>query len=275
MRVTFDSQVWQQMVFPERHIKHPDHGLMVRIKDALRGDRMQGFICESFGTLEAIANKERAAFLANKIPIVKTQATNLGEGNVSISITIESDHSRHPGLHPKLEKELEEAIAIGMRLLSTPYFNLPVPSRLLNDPAIYAPEVFASADYNERFGSAVSTIVTRGVGQAVLAALVKKIAQRLEAHRPTVKWDIQLLEYAYTHSKDQAERKGIEKAVAESADGDAVAAHIAFGNEFLCSEDQGKTARGPSIFNAENRAWLKAAYGVTFVNMKELVAIPA
>jgi hypothetical protein len=57
------------------------------------------------------------------------------------------------------------------------------------------------------------------------------------------------------------------------ADGDAVAAHIAFGNDYFCTEDQGKSARGASIFDAANRAWLKATYAVKFVTMQELVEL--
>lgn len=272
MRITFDSQAWQTLVFPERHLNDPNHAAMVKIKDALRDSRVQGFICESFGSVEAIKKTDRAAFLAKKIPIVKVGTSHQGAGKVALTVTIDTDQSLHPGLHRKAEEELNEALAIGMQLLSTPYFNLPLPARLRSNPGIYAPEVFATAEYNEGFGSVLAAIVARGVGEGVLAALVKRIGQRLGANRPAVRWEIELLEYAYTHAKDQAERREIEKAVAESADGDTVAAHIASGNGFLCSEDQGRTARGPSIFNAENRAWLKAQHGVDFVSMRELAA---
>jgi hypothetical protein len=91
--------------------------------------------------------------------------------------------------------------------------------------------------------------------------------------RPAVKWDIELLEFVYTHSHDRVVQSEIEKVVAESADGDTAAAHIAFGSDFLCSEDRGRTAGARSIFDAANRAWLKAAYGVNFVNIPELAAL--
>jgi hypothetical protein len=37
--------------------------------------------------------------------------------------------------------------------------------------------------------------------------------------------------------------------VSEWADGDAVAAHIAYGNDIFCTQDQGKSAGGPSILD--------------------------
>jgi hypothetical protein len=57
---------------------------------------------------------------------------------------------------------------------------------------------------------------------------------------------------------------------AESADGDLVAAHIAFGNDYLCTEDRGRSAASPSIFDAENRAWLKTEYRVEILNVQQL-----
>lgn len=159
-----------------------------------------------------------------------------------------------------------------MRSLSTPYFNHPVPARLRDNPEIYAPETFATSEYNERYGAAVATIVARGVGQGAEAALLKEIVQRFSKNRPAVRCGIELLEQAYLHGGD-AERKEIEKAVAESADGDTVAAHIAFGSDYLCTEDQGKTAGRLSIFDADNRSWLKAVHGVNFINMQELALL--
>jgi len=44
-------------------------------------------------------------------------------------------------------------------LLATPYIGLSVPDRLRKNLHIYAEEVFATADYNERFGHVVRTIV--------------------------------------------------------------------------------------------------------------------
>jgi len=67
-----------------------------------------------------------------------------------MTIEIKADHSLHPGIGEEFEEELDEAVAIGMKLLTTPYIGLPIPARLLNNPDIYAPEVFATADYNER-----------------------------------------------------------------------------------------------------------------------------
>ena len=57
MRVTFDTNVWNRMVFPERHPNSPNYASLVKIKDAIRSGQVHGFISEGFGTVEAIQKK--------------------------------------------------------------------------------------------------------------------------------------------------------------------------------------------------------------------------
>jgi hypothetical protein len=54
------------------------------------------------------------------------------------------------------------------------------------------------------------------------------------------------------------------------APGDLVAAHIAFGNDYLCTDDKGNSAASSSIFDAHNHAWLHSQYQVKIVSAQEL-----
>ena len=273
MRVTFDTQVWNRMVFPAHHLKSPNYAAFVKINNAIRNGLVRGFICESFGTVEAVKRAERAKFHAQSTPKVEVTAKPQGRGLVGMAIEIKANHSLHPGLTVEFEEELTEALAIGMKLLSTPYIGLAIPDRLRNNPQIYAPEVFATADYNERFGGVVSAIVSRGVGEGALVTLAKDFTARLDGPWPTSLSDRALIYGVYEYackSGLKKEKRQIEKAFAESADGDLAAAHIGFGNDYLCTEDRGRSAIGPSIFDDDHRAWLKAAYGVEIVNAQQL-----
>lgn len=60
------------------------------------------------------------------------------------------------------------------------------------------------------------------------------------------------------------------RAIAEWADGDSVAAHVAYKNDVFCTEDKGKSAGGKSILDESNRCWLQETYGVTFATIREL-----
>lgn len=272
MRVTFDTNVWNRMVFPERWLDSTNYDSLVRIKDAIQSGHVRGFISEGFATVEAISKRNRAKFYAQNIPAVEVTPKVQG-GSISMSIEIKANHSQHPGIGDEFEEELNEALAIGMKLLSTPYIGLVVPDRLRNNPQIYAEEVFATAEYNERFGNVVRTIVDRGVGEGALTVLVKDLTEQLDGPRPAGLSDRALIygvyEYACTSGLSKYKRQ-IEKAFAESADGDLVASHIAFGSDYLCTEDRGRSAPSPSVFDEENRAWLKTEYGVEILNAQQL-----
>jgi hypothetical protein len=64
--------------------------------------------------------------------------------------------------------------------------------------------------------------------------------------------------------------KEFANAVAEWVDGDSVAAHVAYSNDVFCTEDQGKSASGGSILDADNRVWLAVTYNVKFATIREL-----
>ena len=276
MRVTFDTNVWNRMVLPERWRTVANYAALVKIKNAVIAGKIEGFICDSFATTETIKPRKRAEYHANKTPIISVENKPVGANLIHMTLQIETDHSLHPGLTEEFEEELTEAIAIGMKLLSTPYINVPVPARLLNNPQLYAPEVFATADYNERFGEVVSAINARGVGEGTLVALGNEIkATFVAANRKVEIGDRELIKRVYDAVRAAGDKKNmarIEKAFAEDADGDMVAAHISFGNDFICSEDRGGSAAGASVLDDENRAWLKATYGVQILDARELAS---
>ena len=261
------------MIFPERYINSSNYAALVKLKNAIRSGQVRGFLCESFGIIEAIRREDRAKFHLQNVPKVAVTHKSHGPGLHCLTIDIQANHSLHPGLTKEFEEELNEALMIGMKLLSTPYIGVPIPDRLRNNPKIYAEEVFATADYDERFGSVASAIAARGVGGGALAALAKELTARLDGPRPQEWSDREFFNRVYEYARTSnlnREKAQIEKAFAESADGDLVAAHVAFGNDYLCTEDRGRSAIGPSIFEGPNRAWLNTTYGVEILTAGQL-----
>lgn len=265
-----DSNVWERVVFPDRDSCPGSIPLLRMIKEAVQDGRVQGFICESTGTLEAIKKCERPAYFANRKPKSSIQTERVGN-NTSLTITFSTDHTLHRGLHPKLIEKLQEARAMGIRLLMVPCVGLPLPGQFLDDPTFYEPLAYSSGAYFQRFGDAAAAIEARRVGSALIAAIARRIEERFPATAQTSGAGMRLLVYA----EDEAERTEIAKAVAEWADGALVASHIGIENDLLCTEDRGRSAGGPSIFDATNRAWLSATYGVKFTNIPELAALLA
>jgi hypothetical protein len=116
----------------------------------------------------------------------------------------------------------------------------------------------------ERFAEVVRALEAKGLGMSRIKAIGERIKSRTGWNGP---WYT-----ALNQAQDDQERKEIERAVAEWADGDAIAAHIAYGNDIFCSSDRGQSAGGSSIFDADNRAWLEKTYGIRILSLKALAA---
>jgi hypothetical protein len=67
----------------------------------------------------------------------------------------------------------------------------------------------------------------------------------------------------------------VQRRIAEWADGDAIAAHIAYGNDYFCTRDAAKKAGPTSILSARNREWLLREYGARVIAPGDLAAILA
>jgi hypothetical protein len=251
LRVTFDSNVWQMAVMPSLAGKTGLFADFVVINDALQTKQIQGFISETVGTLEAIRNVGRKAYFTSIKPKVNVQVVNATQGQALLKIDIGTTHDQHPGLHRVLKERLELAIALGMRLMRAPRMTIPVPALML-DLSVFADEtdVPTSAARDNRWGDVMQTIEQRGVGSALLRILQEKAGG----------------------TADDIKEKEFARAVAEWADGDAVAAHVAYKNDIFCTEDQGRSAGGASIFDTGNRQWLAVMYGVRFATVKELAS---
>lgn len=244
MRVTFDSNAWQKVVVPNLARKTSLYDAFAGIHEALRTRKIQGFVCETVGTLEAIKRPTRKAYFSSIKPAVKIQSNAKGN-QILMSINIGANHDQHPGLPPVLRERLELAFDLGIRLMRAPRIGIPVPNLFL-DLSVFAEEVDVpiSAARDNRWGDVVSAIEQRGVGSGAL---------RLQEGR----------------FKKMGETE-FARAVAEWADGDSVAAHVAYGNDVFCTEDQGKTFGRASILDVANRKWIAATYKVRFATVREL-----
>ncbi len=132
------------------------------------------------------------------------------------------------------------------------------------DNTIYVSESIAQTiEHREIANEVAAAIECRGVGRAVALKLGLKFSDR--AGTTGELW-LQGLAQA-----NPVERTLVSKAIAEWSDGDAIASHIGYSIDAFCTKDLGRSANGPSILNAKNRAWLTETYGVVFVTPAELL----
>jgi hypothetical protein len=239
MRVSFDSNAWEKIFDPADRD-------WTNIRFALATNQIAGFISEASFRIEAIRKNERASYFA--APAMRVQFSVVErDGRPHIQMTMGPDDARHPGLPEIQSAKLKRALDAGVRLMRTAsWFGLPRPVEI-GDPAHFVRT--ADEDNREQCQTnALARIEARGVGRAAFEAAGG--------------W-----QDAGGLLQDE---KRFRKACAEWADGEFVAAHIAYRNDILCTNDQAHAA-GRSILDPVNRAWLTAEFGVRFATLDELL----
>jgi hypothetical protein len=261
MRVTFDTNTMDRVARPERFLTEPSQTDYIRIRDALRAGMVKGYFSETLVTLEGVEKKDRVAVLGSTQVVSDSRQT--GENVIAITIGLKQD--RNP-LHPKFSESVRAAQSIGMRALRGPA-RMVVGFSWKDDDGSFYEQVEPIEELVRRREIAseiAAAIEMRGLGRAKGLSLGLEFSKRAGASGEL--W-LQGLRRAQT-----TEHKKVVQAVAEWADGDSIAAHVGYGNDFFCTHDQGNGGGGPLTFDAVNRAWLASTFGVSFVTLSELAA---
>ncbi len=243
MRVSFDSNAWEPVFAPEDR----DYA---SIRAALVDRRIDGFICEAAFRIEAIRRKERAEYFAKPHMDVRFDGPVIHEGKQYSKMSFGPNDSIHPGLPDKQIKKLQRALAAGVKVMrGQNWIGLPMPLKILDINNFVSEESGAAQERMQRQLDVSALIDARSVGKAAFDAADG--------------WT--------DRDRTSAEEKQLIKACAEWADGEIVAAHIAYQNDILCTDDCAGGA-GTSIFNAANRSWLTTEFGVRFMTLGDLAA---
>jgi hypothetical protein len=260
--VTFDTNTLDKAARPDRHPKDPGLIEFQRVHEALKAGLLRGFFSETVATLEGIQRGDRAkVFGSTYLATRHSEPEVQDDGKIVHKVNLETTQPDRRPLHQENERRLAAALRLGFRALSAPRIAMP----RIDDPdkEIYVSETEqALGPRVQRFLDSASAIEARGFGTAPIMKIASRLAKRAGVTEP---W------YRSLDRAANLEEAEIANAIAEWADGDTVAAHIAFQIDYLCTGDQAK-ARS-SIFSPTERAWLKATYGVQFITMSELAVM--
>ena len=249
-RITFDTNIWPSVLIAQD---------FSAIRDAIQNKKIIACIPETIFTLEAINNLDRKKFLEDYKLHSCTTEEILPSGEIKISISIGPDAKAHPGNDKIRSKCMEDSLKMGFKVLRCSgriggIVNLDVPRELYLDDAFVD-----IAERQKVFAECLSKIEARGCG----IKMIKDIGSKYSIKS----W---LDGIANVPQKDW---KQIPRAVAEWADGDAIAAHIAYKNDYFCTGDDAKQSGSSSIFSEENKKWLKSEFKVNFLDRKQLVGM--
>jgi hypothetical protein len=211
-----------------------------KVRAALEAGLVRGFYCETLVALEGVRRKERPEVLSRTRPVSQSSST----GKYKINMIVGIEHYR-PLLNPALLNMIRIIEALGMGALRGPARMCGI--RAKDDEVnFFDPhETFSErAKCMEKVNEMASAISARGIGYAVAVNLGLQLLTPDEVAKPTL-W--------FEGLRRKTGHKRVVRAFNEWADGDAVAAHYGYGIDLFCTEDEGRGARGPSVFDDTNR----------------------
>ena len=279
LRVTFDTNSLDLACRPERFPKDRRQPLMRKVHDALTQRRIEGFYSVTMLTIEGLMRKDRAGVFAGTRTVLQPESTELTKNadlpdavrdkvgaadleTVRVEIHVEQP-DRKP-LHPETAARIRAAMAVGVKVLKAVprlgAFRIEDPS---GDYYLDPGEGDALKAWIDRACAVARAIDARGVGMAQ----IKELGERLGESDSQTPWFRSL-----DRAGDIHEEREVERAFGEWADGDSIAAHVAYGIDVFCSDDVGKSNAGGSVLDRANRAWLSETYGVRFATLEELAA---
>ena len=257
LTVTFDTNTFDKVSRPALYSRDVGYAEMIEVHDALKRAAVRGFICDTALTLEGIGVDHRVTVFGGTV--ARSSFAQVSDDTFSITITPEQP-DRRP-VHPKQAERFREAFALGIRLLGAPRVGMPRAEEQFY--AVDDPETLG--ERLNRFHDLACEIENRGSDARAQWLWRRGLTT---GHHLFLPWFQSL-----GNARDIHETREVARAVAEWADGDSVAAHYGYGNDFFCTLDAGKgeSKRGdPAILDATNRVWLSADHGIQFVTIAEL-----
>jgi hypothetical protein len=265
MRVTFDTNTLADIVSPDTSQRLDGSVHASKVRAAIQAGNVQGVFCETLITLEGIKNADRSAVFGSTLSNATYHQETALDGNRLTRITMRPEQVARKPLDHKQAARFLVAFDLGMKLLGAPRIGMirvddPKGERYLAEPG----ESVLSRRL-ERYFEVATAIEHRGVGCAEAMQIAHEIQAELGGSKSFV---------AYLGSpRDPVEQKRINRAIAEWADGDSIAAHYGYAIGLFCSEDFGKSRSQPSILDDKNRAWLTDTFGIQFVTMAQLAGM--
>jgi hypothetical protein len=258
LRVTFDTNALDLACRPERSPGNPLQPRLPRVNEALRAGVLQGFYSISMLTIEGVPRIDRAKTYST------TQMTSTKAADAdAIRVTYTVEQPDRPPLPQPVKERITAAHALGLRALkAVPRLGM---YHYLDPAGEYFLPNGADGELSRWIDKAhdiTRAIEARGVGMAQLQAIAARLGHG-KPDRPWFKW--------LSDATDIHQQREIERAFAEWADGDTIAAHYAYGIDVFCSNDAGKSNAKPSILDPTNKQWLEVMYGVRMMTFEELL----
>jgi len=254
MKITFDSNTWRKVATPDKFPKDPVNSDYRVIRNAINDGRIIPFISETVFTLEAIKKKDRKDFFRDYKADTKTKINENSDGSIHIRIEVGPNTNAHPGNNEFLNEHFNDAKKLGFNII-----HLPRIAGISNKDIESARYRIEDQDLKEYLDKVFE----------VGARITDLQAGDFEIQQIGLKYDKESGFQGIGLAPD-SENDNIAKAIAEWADGDSVASHIAIGGDFFCTNDKAKAAGIKSVFSESNKQILESEYGFKTISPTQL-----
>lgn len=254
MKITFDSNTWRKVASPENFPKDPIIGDYKVIRDAVNNGKIIPFISETIFTLEAIKKVDRKQFFTDYKAVQTFDVSEGDDGQVKIQFTIGPNPDAHPGNNDFLKEHFADAVSLGFNII-----HLPRLAGITNkdiEGYKYKMDTALLSQYLDKVFEVGKRIKELEAGDFEIIELAKKYNPLAGLHG--------------IGDAPDSDIGVIAKAIAEWADGDSVASHIAIGGDYFCTNDKAVSGGIKSVFSVRNLAVLKAEYGFTTIRPTDL-----
>jgi hypothetical protein len=220
------------------------------------------FFCEALIILEGIKNADRSAVFGSTEANTRYQHGLAPDGNGVTTISIRVEQPARRPLDQRQADRFLAAFGLGMKLLAATRIGM----TRVDDPDgsryVAEPDQGQLGRRLNRHLEAVTAIEARGVGCAQARRIADEIRAEIGGYGSFISY--------LGKPRTPVEQRQINRAIAEWADGDSVAAHYAYDIDIFCSEDFGKSASNPSVLDVGNRNWLTKTFGIRFATLGAL-----
>jgi len=252
MKIMFDTNVWQKVVFPEDYENKEETKCFEIINEAIRDGRITPYLSETIFTLELIRREERHQFFGDVVSKITVEDKSTSE-IVGGIITTGPDPKDFVSFDkdPILKKYFSKAIRLDFKIVKFPRCggirNTGLEGNLMTiDDATRA-----------RMCEVEEQIFKKGGGFFWIEDLIKNCDSSNIANK--------------IKQLPASERTKAEKVVAEWSDGDSVACCIALGCDYFCTRDTANSAGGNSILSQENLIRFDKEYGFKTIKPEKLM----
>ena len=260
MNVTFDSNVWEKIIAHEME----SNKIFSDLHKLIVSGKITPYICEIAISLESIMKKDRLNFFIEYQPKFETTTigtTNNPDGTTTFHCraSFSPDTEAHPGLHPILKTNLEQASKLGFKVLHMTNIGT---VRSLEIPK----EMYCSFDHVDDYWDYANKL------SDLSSFIEKQQCGRYEYYQ--LKKTLGFQEYSVFHilkTVDKKSRSVFAKAIAEWVDGESISAHYAHGNDIFCSEDNARSTGNKSVFSKEKRDLLRTTYNLQIISTQQLL----